>query len=41
MENEKNSYMYKKFHFDNVFWDVPKKYDSIILYHVGDVSCQF
>lgn len=40
MENEKNSYMYKKFHFDNVFWDVPKKYDSIILYQVGDVSCQ-
>lgn len=40
MENIKNSYMYKKFHFDNVFWDVPKKYDSIILYQVGDVSCQ-
>lgn len=30
----------KRFHFDNVYIDNPILYDSIILYQVGDLSCE-
>lgn len=28
-----------KFHFDNLFWDNPQPYEEIILYQIGDMSC--
>lgn len=29
----------KKFHFDNLYMDNPKSYESIVLYQIGDLSC--
>lgn len=30
----------KKFHFDNEYMDAPRLYESIILYQIGDLSCE-
>lgn len=30
----------KRFHFDNLYLDIPTEYDSIILYQIGDLSCK-
>lgn len=30
----------KKFHFDNIYMDNPRPYESIILYQIGDLSCE-
>lgn len=29
-----------KFHFDNIYWYDPKRDESIILYQIGDLSCE-
>lgn len=36
-ENHKAS---KKFHFDNIYMDNPQLYEDIILYQIGDLSCE-
>ncbi len=36
MKSEKRN----KFHFDNMYLDSPKPYESIILYQIGDLSCE-
>lgn len=30
----------KKFHFDNIYMENPKPYEHILLYQIGDISCQ-
>lgn len=30
----------KKFHFDNIFKDNPRFYESIVLYQIGDLNCE-
>lgn len=43
MENESNGLVkvnQKRFHFDNVYMDNPQLYESIILYQIGDLSCE-
>lgn len=37
MENFNNGL--KKFHFDNIYWSDPQRYDFITLYQIGDISC--
>lgn len=38
--NINNRMRNKKFHFDNVYLDNPQLYESIILYQIGDLSCE-
>ncbi len=41
MKIDKNSIAKrKKFHFDNIYMDNPQLYESIILYQIGDLSCE-
>ncbi len=37
MENKNTR---KKFHFDNIYFENPRLYDDIILYQIGDLSCE-
>ena len=30
----------KKFHFDNVYFESPRLYEDILLYQIGDLSCE-
>lgn len=30
----------KRFHFDNLYMDSPREYESIMLYQIGDLSCK-
>lgn len=38
--NDNNVNHKNKFHFDHIYSDAPKLYDSIILYQIGDLSCK-
>ncbi len=40
MSKLEDSYKNKNFHYDNLYFDTPKQYDSIDIYQVGDLSCK-